>query len=87
MQGEMTHALHHHTGCHCLLSACRYCPQGPEEHSESTLLHIWQVQVTFPTAATPTNHAHKPRKHFSRVTIVMFFKHVLVFQTHKILLL
>ena len=40
--------------------AYRHCAQGSEEHSESTLLYLWQVQVSFPATATatPTNHAH-----------------------------
>ena len=38
-----------------VISACRHCPQGPQEHSQGTLLHLWQVQVSFPaTTATPT---------------------------------
>ena len=57
-----------------VISACRHCPQGPQEHSQGTLLHLWQLQVSFPATtvtATPTNHTHKPWRYFSCVTVVI----------------
>ena len=45
----------------------RDCPQGPEEHTESTVRYLWQVQDSFPAAATPTDHTHHPWSYFSCV--------------------